>query len=193
MSAANNFTDFRRIREVYARVLPFLMRNYEATGRMAFDPYFMDWKFTPIEYSAWTDIRGAGLPFFPQVPVLNYFLDFACPFNKIAIECDGAAYHDPKKDAFRDQRLADEGWSVFRIPGHECRRIRERPFRHYPDDELPDAQDWYQRTSEGLIHAIGWGLFDADHHPIPPEHERFAVETLKSHCSTGFERLAQHL
>ena len=87
------------------------------------DPYIVaDWDalLTPIEAAIWSDIRACGLPFWPQFPVGRYMADFADPIRKIALECDGAAYHDPIKDRARDAALEKMGWTTYRIPGRDC-------------------------------------------------------------------------
>jgi hypothetical protein len=79
-------------------------------------------QLTPIEQWLWGDIRDANAVFYPQWPVAGVFVDFANPAAKVAIECDGAAYHqDKEKDAARDARLEALGWTVFRISGSGCR------------------------------------------------------------------------
>lgn len=85
--------------------------------------------FTPIEMAAWTDIRGAGLPLWPQLPVGRFFVDFGNPIKKVALECDGKEWHNPAKDALRDAELAQMGWVVIRAEGWRCNRI---------DDDNPD-------------------------------------------------------
>lgn len=78
---------------------------------------------TPIESWFWHDIRACDAVLYPQYPVLDFFVDFANPKAKMAIECDGAAYHaDKEKDAARGKRLADIGWSIYRISGAHCRK-----------------------------------------------------------------------
>jgi very-short-patch-repair endonuclease len=87
------------------------------------DPYEVDWiqVFTPIEYALWHDIRGAGCVFYPQYPVGRYFVDFANPVAKVAIECDGAKWHmDKEKDAERQREIESAGWVVYRITGSDC-------------------------------------------------------------------------
>jgi hypothetical protein len=87
------------------------------------DPYSIaDWLmiFTPIERGAWSDIRELPFSVWPQYPVGKYFVDFAIVHKRIAIECDGAAYHNAEKDAKRDVELASMGWRVVRIPGKDC-------------------------------------------------------------------------
>lgn len=96
-----------------------------AAGRneWGIDPYEVDWVpvFTPIEYGLWHDIRDCNAVFYPQYPVGRFFVDFANPVAKIAIECDGAAYHqDQAKDAARQKEIEALGWRVFRITGRDC-------------------------------------------------------------------------
>lgn len=79
-------------------------------------------RMTPIEAWLWSDIREINAVFYPQWPEAGFFLDFANPVAKVAIECDGRDYHlDRAKDAARDDKLAALGWSVFRITGSDCR------------------------------------------------------------------------
>jgi very-short-patch-repair endonuclease len=97
----------------------------EKKSEWAIDPYAWDdgmISFTPIESDMWSFIRDHGGVFYPQYPVLNFFVDFANPKAKVAIECDGAGYHDAKKDRERDRTLAQHGWTVYRFTGSECHR-----------------------------------------------------------------------
>ena len=180
----SGFDKFLAIREAYAYLLPEWMEEYEETGDMRQDPYFMNWDFTPIENSVWSDIRTIGVPFFPQMPVLKYFIDFGCPFLKIGIECDGKAWHDHELDKARDARLHSEGWMIFRIEGHECKRVidpwaEERYGEEEDDQEL--IYQYFMTTSEGIIHAIKSRYFDDE------MDERYASvmhSTLFEHRST---------
>lgn len=72
---------------------------------------------TPIEEQVWQDVRCIGLPFFMQYPVGRRFVDFGDPIKSIAIEADGAAYHNETEDAERDRELLALGWRVVRIRG----------------------------------------------------------------------------
>jgi very-short-patch-repair endonuclease len=153
----SDFKQFLNIRKAYAAVMPEWMEAYEATGEMRQEPYFMDWEFSPIEHNVWGDIRQLGMPMFPQLPALNYFLDFGNPFLKIGIECDGKAWHDADLDRARDARLAAAGWMIFRIDGHECKRLIDT--YEYGDVEQDnfegdDLMGYYGTTSEGILRAI---------------------------------------
>jgi len=115
--------NWQLIREYYAMVEPQIMQ-YPA-NEWAIDPYEWDRgliRLTPIESWLWHDIRAVDLVLYPQYPVAGFFVDFANPKAKVAIECDGAAYHmDKSKDAARDKKLQNAGWSVYRITGKDCR------------------------------------------------------------------------
>ena len=80
---------------------------------------------TPIEEWLWHDIRSVDAVLYPQYPVGRFFVDFANPAAKVAIECDGAAYHDQAKDAARDAELNRLGWTVYRFPGWMCKQDSE--------------------------------------------------------------------
>lgn len=87
------------------------------------DPYIVDWPalFTAIEYALWCDIRAAGIVMYPQYPVLGYFVDFGNPCARVAIECDGRAYHqDRGADWKRQREIEAQGWTVYRITGRDC-------------------------------------------------------------------------
>lgn len=97
----------------------------ERKDEWAIDPYA--WSpvldLTPIEDWLWIHIRDSNAIFYPQYPVGRYFVDFANPKARVAIECDGAAFHQDKaKDQRRDDELAALGWKVYRVPGHICLR-----------------------------------------------------------------------
>lgn len=98
----------------------------ERADEWALDPYEWDNKgllrMTPIEEWMWSDLRDEGAVMYPQYPVAGVFVDFGNPKAKVAIECDGAAYHlDKEKDAERDRRLVALGWTVYRFTGRQCR------------------------------------------------------------------------
>jgi len=117
-----NANNWGNIRAHYKRVTPLILECPK--NEWAIDPYEADSigiYFTPIEAWLWNDIRAIDLVLYPQYPVLNFFVDFANPKAKVAIECDGAAYHDETKDAERDEKLRAAGWTVYRISGKDCR------------------------------------------------------------------------
>ena len=117
--------NWNAIRAFYAGISSRIMncpRNEWALGVYCWEEERMIF-MTPIEQWLWHDIRACDAVLYPQYPVLNFFVDFANPVAKVAIECDGKAYHQDKaKDAARDKRLTDAGWTVYRITGSDCRK-----------------------------------------------------------------------
>jgi very-short-patch-repair endonuclease len=88
------------------------------------EPYQVNWLalFTPIELALWHDISAASCVLYPQYPVGRFFVDFANPAAKVAVECDGAAWHtDAEKDRARQAEIGKMGWSVYRISGRDCK------------------------------------------------------------------------
>lgn len=158
---------FREIRRTYNAHMPEIKEQWESGSRHNIDPYFFNWKFTPIEWAAWQDIRGFGLPMFPQLPVGKYFVDFGNPFIKLAIECDGKQWHDREKDNKRDQKLIADGWTIYRIPGDVCKRVLPAPWETEKDQREGDeymnkANKWFTTTCTGLVYAIKHKHFSND-------------------------------
>lgn len=111
----------------------------------AIDPNALDWSqlMTPIEMVVWGFIREEGLVMYPQHPCAGYFVDFGHPKARVAIECDGAAFHqDRAKDATRQAAIEAKGWRVYRVTGSECNRRGE----DYQDDE----GDWHEGPNPAL-------------------------------------------
>jgi hypothetical protein len=120
-------------------------------------------QMTPIEQALWGDIRELNAVFYPQWPVGGFFVDFANPVAKVALECDGAAWHkDKAKDATRDRKLAELGWEVYRFTGTECSRQRKEEFeepRYRPlaiELLLPICEAHGLRRTKEAVEA--WGL-----------------------------------
>jgi len=118
-----NKPDWNAIRTHYQSLEPRILA--ERKDEWAVDAYA--WSgvltLTPIEDWLWTHIRDADAIFYPQYPVGRFFVDFANPGARVAIECDGEAFHQDKaKDGRRDRELFAMGWQVYRIPGWMCIR-----------------------------------------------------------------------
>ena len=115
--------NFDAIKQFYNLFTPQIMA--EKQNEWGIDAYAWDTgliRMTMIESWLWHDIRAVDAVFYPQYPVAGFFVDFANPRAKVAIECDGAEFHQDKaKDAARDKKLIDAGWSVYRITGKDCR------------------------------------------------------------------------
>ncbi len=116
---------WERARRHYRRHAAAIMA--EPANQWAIDPYAWEFdaglKLTPIELSLWSDIRSESAVLYPQFPVGRYFVDFGNPVAKVAIECDGAAWHqDAAKDAARQRQIEAMGWTVYRITGGDCKK-----------------------------------------------------------------------
>ncbi len=77
--------------------------------------------FTPIEEKLSAALEAHQLTYEPQVRIGKYTVDFLVETqnNKVIVECDGRAFHDPSKDAERDKVLALEGYPICRFSGSE--------------------------------------------------------------------------
>ncbi len=139
----------KAIRAAYKEYLPIILKRYP--NRI--DPYIFDFDvpLTPIEQNVWTDIRYIGLPFFMQVPVAGYFIDFADPVKKIGIEVDGKEWHmNVKKDQERENELVALGWTIYRIPG----RVTFKTQQDYEDHSGNIDPNFYYECSEGILRRI---------------------------------------
>lgn len=113
----DQFDGMRALRGLYSLYMPEIMQSRCEWGipAYAWSPYV---SFSPIEEIMWEEIRGANMVMYPQFPVGRYFVDFGNPVAKIAIECDGAAFHrDSGHDRQRQQEIEARGWRVYRISG----------------------------------------------------------------------------
>src|SRR2546426_10991099 len=75
---------------------------------------------SPIEVALYDAMRREGLSPFPQFYIQGYFVDFAFPDVGVAVEADGAAYHEGyrhQRDRKRDWILQRNGWTVKRFHG----------------------------------------------------------------------------
>lgn len=118
-------TKFDRIKEFYAEMEDAILAAPRNEYPFGFAPWCWDGviEMTPIELWLWEEICNAQAIFYPQYPVGRRFVDFGNPGAKLAVECDGAAYHQNKeKDEARDAELKALGWDVIRITGSECAR-----------------------------------------------------------------------
>jgi len=87
------------------------------------DKYKYEWldAMSPIERKVWGECITAGLVMYPEYPVGEFWVDFGNPRTLVAIECDGAEFHqNSKRDAERQKRIERQfGWKVYRISGSE--------------------------------------------------------------------------
>jgi len=82
-------------------------------------PYGKIW-MSPIEYELYEAMLKQGLSPEPQLCIKGYFVDFAFPDIKLAVEADGKAYHEGERrerDRDRDHVLRSAGWTMKRFYG----------------------------------------------------------------------------
>jgi len=108
--------DYRR-KATYARI------QSEAAARPGSvrvqTPHGTIW-MSPIEHTLYEAMVADGLAPVPQLCVEGYYVDFAFPDVRLAVEADGAAYHAGERrqrDAKRDWVLRRAGWTVKRFRG----------------------------------------------------------------------------
>lgn len=114
------------------------------------DPYAWDSlvSMTPIEWPMWQDIRSIGMVMYPQYPVGRFFVDFGNPVAKVAIECDGAAWHQDKAaDKRRQDKIESMGWTVYRFTGRQCRQIPHDDGKGQTIDKLREIAQWHRICS----------------------------------------------
>ena len=98
--------------------LVYLLQSYcesiddAISPKSAFGAIYM----TPIERRLAGLMNKNGVKFRAQVPVGKYFADFVIG-EKLIVECDGEAWHDPEKDQSRDTDLAALGFQTLRVSG----------------------------------------------------------------------------
>jgi len=115
------YQEMQDIRDVYKTMTPHIFKY--STNDRGIDPYFYNWDtiFSHTERLVWSDIRSIGIPFYPQYPVLNYFIDFADPIKKIAIEVDGKFHQNQvESDEKRQRDIEELGYKFIRIEGRYC-------------------------------------------------------------------------
>lgn len=105
------------------------MLRQKYAEKLSDDPYFYwPFDFSPVESIFWNDIRCRWIKLYPEYPVLNYFLDFADPINKIWIEIDWEEWHkDKMKDKERQNKIEKEWWKIYRFTWSEIYRISKEP------------------------------------------------------------------
>lgn len=124
--------------------------------------------FTPIEEKLLMALEAHQLRYETQVRIRGYTVDFLVGTqNKVIVECDGRAYHDPSKDAERDKVLSLEGYPICRFSGadiyadvDQCIETIQRALSYntYPsyavDDDLDSSQQAAVTAVNGPIRVL---------------------------------------
>lgn len=77
---------------------------------------------TREERKMWELLSRYRPKFTRQFPIGPYIVDFACRQAKLVVEIDGGQHAESERDVVRDQWLADQGWSVFRVWNSDVRQ-----------------------------------------------------------------------
>lgn len=88
---------------------------------------------SPIEVRLYGALTTRGYYVTTQVPCGKYRIDIALPQYKLAIECDGKAYHSSPAQKAHDSRknayLRKNGWKVLRFSGRRINRNMPKVIR----------------------------------------------------------------
>jgi len=124
--------------------------------------------FTPIEEKMRDGLEAARLSYEPQVKMGRYTVDFLVQTGSgsMIVECDGAAYHSPEKDAERDQVLSLQDYPIIHFSGSQINanveKCIEAVVQHasnqqpqYPIDEnLDEDQKAAVETIAGPVRVL---------------------------------------
>jgi hypothetical protein len=128
----------------------------------SFCPYeIADWAsvLTPVEFGAWQDIRSAGLPMWPRLPVGNFVVSFGNTQAKVALQCGD------DDDSLRvGHWLKQMGWRVFRATAPQCICVMETPadVRERTGEVTDDYRARYlAETLAGTIQEVRHALIAA--------------------------------
>ena len=120
---------------------------------------------SPFECEVATYLIDKGYSIKQQYPVGNYRLDMIVEYdnNKIAIECDGEAYHSTEEQIRRDlerQTILERiGWSFIRIRGSEYYKAKDNTLQAL-DSRLksmgfyPEKVEGDNNVSDSVVDAI---------------------------------------
>jgi very-short-patch-repair endonuclease len=79
---------------------------------------------TKSEKLMWGHLRAKklmGMKFRRQQPMLGFIADFYCPKIRLVVEVDGSS-HEHDYDRYRDRKMLEGGFSVFRVANEELER-----------------------------------------------------------------------
>ena len=125
--------------------------------------------FTPIEVKLLMALEAHQLTYQPQVRIGQSTVDFLVETqnNKVIVECDGRAFHDPSKDFEREKVFSSEGYPVCRFSGSElcadvekCIEIIQKTasYTGYPsysvDNDLDPSQQAAATSIDGPIRVL---------------------------------------
>jgi hypothetical protein len=153
-STKRNDTNYLQglIREVYEIINPSIMKRAAIGDRNHW--YVLEWlfPFAPNARRMWGIIREIPMGLYPQYPVMQYFLDFADPYRRIAVFIEEKTRWESDEIDYQDRLLITHGWKIFRIPI----KVADT----YESDLLPeyliDVYDLGAKSKEQLLERKTW-------------------------------------
>ncbi|MBS7531101.1 DUF559 domain-containing protein [Hazenella sp. IB182353] len=127
-------------------------------SRILGDTAVFDYQFaktqSPIERRVYNALKSR-YKLKTQVKVDKYRIDIAIPKYKIAIECDGKAFHsshyDKKRDRYKDEILRAHGWTVLRFTGTTINKNMKVIFAKVQVAVDAYEPPWYRKAWSLLI------------------------------------------
>jgi hypothetical protein len=141
------------IREVYEIITPDIIER-AATGERN-HWYALEWyfPFTPNARRTWGIIREIPIGLYPHYPVMQYFIDFADPYRRIAVFIEEKKNPwQPDSIDYQDRLLIMHGWKIFRIP----LKVADTYESDLLPEHLVDVYDLGAKSKEQLIERKTW-------------------------------------
>ena len=101
--------------------LVYLLQVHCELPSLEIDPAATATYLTPIERKLSDALAAANIPYKVQVPIGGFVVDFLID-DKLVVECDGEAWHDPATDEVRDSILRGLDFRVVRFTGRAIHR-----------------------------------------------------------------------
>lgn len=116
-----------------------------------------------FEQRVYNRLTGRGFSVVPQYEALGYSIDLVVvgPQSRLAIECDGDAWHGPDRyeaDMARQRELERCGWEFFRIPQSA-----------FIVDEPSVLRNLWAALERRGIHPSDWAFTNGEPSPTRPE------------------------
>lgn len=104
-------------------ILLFLQSKRPKLGQLDYIEYKRNKCESPIEHRLFNALTYQGFNVRTQERCGSYWIDLTLPAYRIAIECDGKAYHSTleqkKHDSRKNNYLRRNGWDVLRFTGSD--------------------------------------------------------------------------
>jgi len=108
---------------------------------------------TEAERFLWIGLRNkrTGYKFYRQFSILNFIVDFCCPYLKLIIEIDGG-YHEfddvYTNDLLRQQKLESLGYKFFRYTNSQVYKHLESVWQDIVNHSKEREKELYHTTRD---------------------------------------------